>query len=57
MPPVTRHDAVLAAVPAPLLAGLVWAWVAGVGSTLAVGAGALVAVAPLAYGLFISPPN
>lgn len=56
MPTVDRHDAVLAAVPAPLLAGLAWAWLASVGSMIAVGLGAVVAVAPLIYGLFVSPP-
>ena len=51
-----RHDAVLATLPAPLLAGLAWAWLTSVGAALALGIGSVLAVAPLAYALFVSPP-
>lgn len=51
-----EYDAVLAALPAPLAAGLVWSSVASVGPALALGVGSLLAVAPLLYALFLSPP-
>ena len=52
-----RHDAVLAALPAPLLAGLAWAWLTSIGAALALGIGSVLAVAPLAYALFVRPPS
>ncbi|WP_255197172.1 hypothetical protein [Halorarius litoreus] len=51
-----QYDAVLAALPAPLAAGLAWSSVSAVGPALALGVGSLVAVAPLLYALFLSPP-
>ncbi|MFB6118806.1 hypothetical protein [Halosegnis sp.] len=54
--PTDRHDAVLTILPAPLLAGLAWAWLTSVGTAVALGAGSLFAVAPLAYALFVRPP-
>jgi len=52
-----RHDAVLATLPVPLVAALAWSWLANVTLVLALGVGALAAVAPLAYALFVSPPT
>lgn len=51
-----EYDLVLATLPAPLVAGLAWANVAAVGPAVALGIGSLLAVAPLLYGLFLSPP-
>ena len=52
-----RHDAVLAALPAPLLAGLAWGWLTSFGAVLALGVGSVLAVAPLTYALFVRPPS
>lgn len=51
-----EYDVVLAALPAPLVAGLAWSSVAAVGPALALGLGSLLAVFPLLYTLFLSPP-
>ncbi|WP_255150906.1 hypothetical protein [Halorarius halobius] len=55
-PAPDEYDLLLAALPTPLFAGLAWSWVGAVGPALALGAGSLLAVAPLAYALFLSPP-
>jgi hypothetical protein len=55
-PSPDEYDLVLAALPAPLAAGLAWSWFAAIGPALALGAGSLLAVAPLFYALFLSPP-
>lgn len=55
-PTPDEYDLVLAAVPAPLAAGLAWSSVAAIGPALALGVGSLLAVAPLLYALFLSPP-
>lgn len=51
-----EYDAVLAALPAPLAAGLAWSWFGAIGPALALGVGSLLAVAPLLYALFWRPP-
>lgn len=51
-----RHDAVLAALPVLLVAAPTAAWLGPLSFVTALG-GALAAVVPLAYALFVRPPT
>lgn len=51
-----EYDYVLAALPASLMAGGVVSLYSTVAPAVALGAGSLLAVVPLVYTLFFSPP-
>ena len=53
---ITRYDALLAAIPIALLAGWIAGHVASVPGWVALGVGAVVAVAALVDGLLLNPP-
>ncbi|MFB6161577.1 MAG: hypothetical protein ABEJ61_10455 [Haloferacaceae archaeon] len=53
----TRYDLLLAALPAPLLAGLVVAFATGTSTSAGVGIGSVGSAALLGYALFYDPPT
>ena len=54
---VSRHDLVLAAIPAAFLASVLASWALAVPSRLALTAAGVVAAAVMADGLFRNPPR
>ena len=53
----SRYDLLLAALPIPLLAGVVGSTLLGVDPALGVGAGSIPSLALLGYGLFVGAPT
>ena len=52
-----EYDVVLAALPAPLVAGGVASLYSAVAPAVALGFGSLLAILPLVYALFVRPPS
>lgn len=52
-----EYDVVLAAVPAPLVAGGVASVYSAIAPAVALGFGSLLAIVPLVYTLFVRPPS
>jgi hypothetical protein len=52
-----EYDVVLAALPAPLVAGGVASFYSAIAPAVALGFGSLLAILPLVYALFLRPPS
>jgi hypothetical protein len=52
-----EYDFVLAALPAPLVAGGVASFYSAIAPAVALGFGSLLAILPLVYALFVRPPS